>query len=131
MSETPPAVPPAPQPAAPAPPAKKGLPRWASVIIGIVAFAVGGVKLLDTFTLPSCESSRSLDTIKSIFKDKKVPEPTLTGAKGLTSTSAEKTCQTNYELKQDNGNTEKGTLDYKVFWEGWSVKVMITKVDTI
>ncbi len=78
---------------------------------------------MENFTLPSCDSSRSLDTVRGIFKDKNLPEPTLTNAKLVTDTSAEKTCQTAYALPN-----EKGTLDHKVFWEGWTTKVMITKV---
>lgn len=121
MSDSAPA---APQPA-PAPPAKKGLPRWASIVVGVVALGVGGLKLLGNFTLPTCDSSRSLDTIKSIFKDKNLPEPTLTGAKTVADQSQEKTCQAAYEIPN-----EKGTLDYRVYWEGWTVKVMITKVSS-
>ena len=99
------------------------LTRWASVAVGFVALIVGGIKLLDNFTLPTCDSTRSLDTIKSIFKDKNLPDPTLTGAQTVTSERSEKTCHTAYEIPN-----EKGTLDYRVFWDGWSAKVMITKV---
>ena len=121
----------APQPVAPPPAAapapttgKQRLAKWTPIFAGIVAAIIGGTKLLETFTLPGCDSSRSLGAIKSIFKDKNLPEPTLTGAKGLTSTSAEKTCEAAYEIPN-----EKGTLLYKVFWDGWSAKVMITKVN--
>jgi hypothetical protein len=125
MSETSPASAP-PSVAAPAPTTlNQRIAKWVPILAGLVAAIVGGAKILENFTLPSCDSSRSLDTIKSIFKDKNLPEPTLTAAKGLTSASAEKTCQASYEIPN-----EKGTLDYKVFWEGWNVKVMITKVNT-
>jgi hypothetical protein len=99
------------------------LTRWAGAAVGVVVLISGGVKLLENFTLPPCDSSRSLDTIKSIFKDKKLPDPTLSDAKTVTSERSEKTCQTSYEIPN-----EKGTLDYRVFWDGWSAKVMITKV---
>jgi hypothetical protein len=121
-----PAVP----PAAPAPTTiNQRIAKWVPLLAGIVVAIIGAAKIVENFTLPSCESSRSLDTIKSIFKDKNLPEPTLTDAKSVTSTSAEKTCTASYEIPIDKG-TEKGTLDYKVFWDGWSVKVMITKVNT-
>ncbi len=99
------------------------LSRWASVAIGFVALLIGGTKLVGVFTLPSCESTRALETVQSIFKDKNLPEPTLTDAQTVTADRSEKTCQTAYEIPN-----EKGTLDYRVFWDGWSAKVMITKV---
>jgi hypothetical protein len=121
-----PAVPPAPAAPPPAPTTiNQRIAKWVPIFAGIVAVIIGGVKIIENFTLPSCESSRTLDTVKSIFKDKNIPEPTLTSARGLTSTSSEKTCETNYEIPN-----EKGMLEYKVFWEGWSVKVMITKVNS-
>ena len=120
---------PATPPAAPLPDASakptcnQRLGRWASVAIGFAALLIGGTKLVGFVTLPSCESDRSLDTVKSIFKDKNLPEPTLTDAQTITGDRSEKTCQTAYEIPN-----EKGTLDYKVFWDGWNAKVMITKV---
>ena len=115
-------VTPAPAPAE-APTWKTRLGKWSSVIVGICALLVGGIKLLDAFTLPACDSSRSLDAVRSIFKDKKLPEPTLNGAKPVTDTSQEKTCTVSYVLPD-----EKGMLDYRVYWEGWSAQVMISKV---
>jgi hypothetical protein len=114
-----------PQASAPAAPTlKQRLTKWLPIAAGLVAALIGAVKLIETFSLPSCESSRSLGAIKTIFKDKDLPEPTLTDAKSLTSTSSEKTCATAYEIPN-----EKGTLDYRVFWDGWDAKVMITKVN--
>jgi hypothetical protein len=97
--------------------------KWLPIGAGIVALVVGAAKIADNFTLPSCDSSRSLGAIKSIFEDKKLPEPTLTDATGLSSSGSEKACKASYEIPN-----EKGTLDYKVFWDGWEPKVMITKV---
>ena len=74
--------------------------------------------------LPSCGSNRSLEAIRSIFREKDIAEPTLSGASGVGSSSAEKTCTIAYEIPN-----EKGTLDYRVFWDGWEAKVMITKVN--
>jgi hypothetical protein len=108
---------------APKPTFNQRLAKWVPIAAGVIAALIGAAKLSETFTLPSCESSRSLGAIKAIFKDKNIPEPTLTDPKGMTSTSSEKTCEASYEIPN-----EKGTLDYRVFWDGWEAKVMITKV---
>ena len=55
--------------------------------------------------------------------DKNLAEPTLTNQRSVPGGGSEKFCQTAYEIPN-----ETGTLDYKVFWEGWEPKVMITKV---
>ena len=98
--------------------------KWVPILAGVVAAIVGVSKFAENYTLPSCDSSRSLDAIRAIFKDKEIGEPTLSGAKGLTTSSSEKTCATDYEIPN-----EKGTLEYRVCWDGWDPKVMITKVN--
>jgi hypothetical protein len=101
------------------------LTKWVSVIAGLIIGVLGVVKMMESFTLPSCESNRSLDVIRSIFKDKNLAPPTLTDTKAAAGEAVnEKLCTAHYELPN-----EKGTLDYKVFWEGWTAKVMITKVN--
>jgi hypothetical protein len=97
--------------------------KWLPICAGVVVALVGAAKITDNFTLPSCDSSRSLGAIKSIFSDKNLAEPTLTNQRSVPGGSSEKFCQTAYEIPD-----EKGTLDYKVFWDGWEPKVMITKV---
>jgi hypothetical protein len=106
------------------------LTKWVSLIAGLVIGVLGLVNMMERFRLPTCESSRSLDVVRSIFKDKNLPPPTLTDAKAATGEAAtgeagnEKLCMAHYEIPD-----EKGTLNYKVFWEGWTAKVMITKVN--
>lgn len=119
-----PAAPAAPQDATVAPAPKSRLNRWLSIIAGVIAILFGGAQLMNTFTLPGCDSTRALDAVRGIFKDKKVPEPTLTNARSVDGASGEKTCQADYDLP-----TEKGVLSYRVFWDGWSGKVMITKAE--
>ena len=97
--------------------------KWLPICAGIVAALVGAGKLSENFILPGCNSSRSLGAIKSIFSDKNLAEPTLTDQRSVPGGGSEKFCQTAYAIPN-----ETGTLDYKVFWEGWEPKVMITKV---
>jgi hypothetical protein len=113
-----------PQDPAAKPTMKEKLTKWASAFGGIMIAILGVIKLMESFTLPSCDSSRSLDAVHAIFKDKNLPQPTLTGVKSAGEGDKEKLCQAAYEIPN-----EKGTLDYKVFWEGWTAKVMITKVN--
>jgi hypothetical protein len=121
---TDPAAPAAPQGASAEPAPKSRANRWLSILAGIIAMLFGGWKLVETFTLPACDSSRALDAVRGIFKDKKVPEPTLANARSVDGASGEKTCQADYDLP-----SEKGVLSYRVFWDGWSGKVMITKAE--
>jgi hypothetical protein len=122
MSEV--ATPAAPQPGPAAPTLGQKLTKWGSAAAGLIIAILGVVKMMENFTLPACDSSRSLDALHSIFKDKNLPDPTLTGPKAAGEADKEKLCETAYEIPN-----EKGTLDYKVFWEGWTAKVMITKVN--
>lgn len=107
------------------PPAPKSrLTRWVTIAAGVIAALIGIAKVAEAFILPGCNSSRSLGAVRSIFKDKNLPEPTLTDPKPIAGAAAEKTCEANYALPD-----EKGALNYRVFWDGWSAKVMITKAE--
>jgi len=124
----PPATPSAPPPAAHPPVARpwtmnQRIAKWLPICAGIVAAVVGAAKISENFVLPGCDSSRSLGAIKSIFQDKNLAEPTLSNQRSVPGGGSEKFCQTAYEIPN-----ETGTLDYKVFWDGWEPKVMITKV---
>lgn len=120
-----PATPVAATPAVSPPKWQTWLTRGVGIALFIVGSVIGSAKLFETFSLPACDSKRSLDVIRAIFKEKELPEPTLTAAKDVGGTSDEKTCSVSYELPN-----EKGTLDYRVFWDGSNAKVMITKVNS-
>ena len=62
------------QPPAP----KSALTRWVTIAAGVIAALIGVAKVAEAFILPGCNSSRSLGAVRSIFKDKNLPEPTLT-----------------------------------------------------
>jgi hypothetical protein len=116
-------VPPAAAPAKPEP--KQKLYKWIGAAAGVV-IALGGIaKLATTYAmLPSCDSSRALNNIRTQFKDKDLADPALTDAKAVgENTSSQKNCEANYEIPQ-----EKGILDYRIVWEGWGAKVLVTRV---
>ncbi len=100
------------------------LTKWATTIFGIIIAIIGVLKLSDTFMLPSCASSRSSDTLTSIFKSKDVEVTGITDQKTVTDTMSEKTCTAHVKAPKEEAN-----IDYKIFWDGWSAKVMITKVN--
>jgi hypothetical protein len=120
-----PATPAAAPPAAGPPKWQTWLTRGVGILLFIIGTVLGGTKVFETFTLPSCESKRTLDVIRAIFKEKELPEPKLTGAQDAGSSGNEKSCTVSYELPN-----ESGTLEYRVFWEGWTAKVQITKVNS-
>ena len=61
------------------PPAPKSRPDpWVTIAAGLIAALIGVAKVAEAFILPGCDSSRSLGAVRSIFKDKNLPEPALT-----------------------------------------------------
>jgi uncharacterized protein YcfL len=101
------------------------LSRWASAIAFLIIGVLGIMRGFNAFTLPSCTSDTTIDTIKSIFKDKKVDIDKISDPSTVTDTSSEKTCKAHVDAPR-----EQAMIDYKVYWEGWTVKVMITNVDS-
>jgi hypothetical protein len=86
---------------------------------------IGGIiQVIGAFTLPACDARRSTDTVRNIFKDRKVELTRLFDITTLTSTKEERTC-----VAQVDTPTEQVTINYRVFWKGWSVLVQITTVN--
>jgi flagellar biosynthesis/type III secretory pathway M-ring protein FliF/YscJ len=96
---------------------------WASMIVAFIFLGIGALKVLDNFTLPNCDQDRATDTVREIFKSKNVELTVLNDIKPVTSTRQEKTCTAHIESKDETAN-----IDYKIFWEGWTVKVLIQTV---
>jgi hypothetical protein len=102
---------------------KKPYSRWWGVIGGLIAIVFGGSKLIEQFTLPSCTSDRTDQTIRSIFKGKEVTLTKISDMKARTDTFSEKTCTAHIETADETAN-----IDYKIYWQGWSAQVLIEKV---
>lgn len=81
------------------------------------------MKVAENFTLPGYDSERATATVRDIFKDKDVELTALNDIKSVSDTKQEKTCTAHIESKDETAN-----IDYKVFWEGWTVKVLIASV---
>ena len=92
--------------------------------IAVAVSAVGGlVALSNQFLLPSCSEERTIATLKDIFKQKHVALTNLGDFIAVTESSSEKTCTAHVE-----GSQETVTINYRIFREGWTPKVMITQV---
>jgi hypothetical protein len=136
MSDSTPTTPPPAASATPAPgggaPAAGPAPRtfwqkatqWFIAACLMITGVLGIVKGYNSFfSLPSCSSDTATDTVKSIFKDKNVELTALRDFKSVTDTSSEKTCQAYVETPDERAN-----IDYRIYKEGWTTKVMITEV---
>jgi len=97
--------------------------NWAYIIVGLIGLGIGALKIADNFTLPNCDQDRATDTVREIFKGKDVPLTVLNDINPVTSSRQEKTCTAHIESKDETAN-----IDYKIFWEGWTVKVLIQTV---
>lgn len=97
--------------------------KWAYVIVSFILLAIGAMKVIENFTLPGCDSDRATATVRDIFKSKNVELTALNDIKSVSGTKQEKTCSAHIESKDETAN-----IDYKVFWEGWTLKVLIQTV---
>ena len=97
--------------------------NWAYIILGFLGLGLGALKIAEQFTLPSCSADRTTTTVRDIFKSKDVELVTLNDIKPVIDTRQEKTCSAHIESKDETAN-----IDYKIFWDGWTVKVLIQTV---
>ena len=97
--------------------------KWVYAVLALLGVGLGILKIVDQFTLPSCNADRTTATVRDIFKSKNVELVTLKDIKAVTDTRQEKTCTAYIESKDETAN-----VDYKVFWDGWTVKVLIATV---
>jgi hypothetical protein len=92
------------------------------LIVGVAAIAYGlGINPL---FLPDCGSDAAVDVLQSIFKDKDVDVERITDPATVTDTNVEKTCKAHVEARREQAN-----IGYKVYWDGWSAKVVITRIE--
>ena len=97
--------------------------NWAYIVLGFVFIAIGAIKVIDAFTLPSCTAERTDTTIRDIFKSKNVELTKITDMKTVSQTSSERTCTAHVESKDETAN-----IDYKISWNGWTAQVLIATV---
>src|SRR3954451_8767917 len=46
--------------------------KWVYAIVGLIGVGIGGLKIADQFTLPSCAADRTTTTVRDSFKGKGV-----------------------------------------------------------
>ena len=104
--------------------------RFMRVFYGVVAVITVGIALLrlvDTFTLPSCTSDTTRKTIVGIAKEKNVAVADLTGIRKREGDGSDVECSATMVLE----DSKKYAIDYRAFWDGWSAKIKIDKVEPI
>ena len=115
------------QPAASAAGAKQTfqqkLTTWVTMAVALIFVLIGAMKVIDEFSLPTCGSERSEETIKSIYKSRNVTLTKVDDMKTVTDTRSERTCTASIESADASA-----TIDYKIFWQGWTAQVLIETV---
>jgi hypothetical protein len=117
MTDTPPAATPAP------PTAKSRWSRWITFAAGIILLLRGALQIALTFTLPACGDKRATDTLHEIFKQQKVTINRITDYQLVTEGESDRTCSAVVDAPG-----EKANITYRIYWDGWTVKVMIAEV---
>lgn len=111
-------------PAAPAPTRTNRLTRVIYIILAVIGTGIGLLRLIDSFTLPSCTSDTTRQTIVGIGKDKNIAVSSLTDIKTREGSVSDVQCSATMAL--DDGT--KYAIEYRAFWEGWSAKIKIDEV---
>lgn len=96
--------------------------RVASIIIGLIALVLGVVRLSQNFVLPGCDSSRTTDTMRDILRERSIVAISFEDVRTVSEAKDEFKCQARF----DTTNSQHYSTDYRVFWEGWSVKVSMS-----
>ena len=98
--------------------------QWLVSIALLIAGGLGIIRGFEQFSLPSCTSDRTTTTLKDIFKSKNVEVTTIGEMKSVTDTYSEKTCEARVKTP-----AEDAKIAYRIYWDGWSASIMITKVN--
>ena len=98
--------------------------RWVAGIAGIVAIIAGVSQVARAFTLPACDSSGIIDTVKDIFKGKGAELDEVTNARFVSDEEGKKNC-----AARVRGQGETAQITYQVYWDGWSKMVRIGDVN--
>jgi hypothetical protein len=104
--------------------------RFMRIFYGVVAVITAGIgllRLVDTFTLPSCTSDTTRKTIVGIAKERDVAVADLTDIRKREGDGSDVECSATMAL--DDG--KRYAIDYRAFWDGWSAKIKIDKVEPI
>jgi len=89
------------------------------ILLGGVAKVASG---LNSFGLPDCDASSTIETVKDLFKNAKAELDEVTNVR-LVSAETDKTCAAHIK-----GQGEEANITYRIFWDGWSKKVQIGEV---
>ena len=99
--------------------------RWISVAAGVIIGLTLLLQLLFMFTLPGCGDKRATDTLHAIFRQQKITIDRIRDFKLVSEGESDRTCAAVVEAPGEVAN-----ITYRIFWEGWTVKVMIGEVQS-
>lgn len=106
------------------PPKKKGLPRWLGMVVGLCVLIAGGAKLAGAVSLPACDSSTALDSVRDIFLKQTEEAVEVTNAALVSDGTDDRNCSAHIK-----SSTEQADITYRVYWDGWSKMVQIGEVN--
>ena len=104
--------------------------RFMRIFYGVVAVITAGIgllRLVDTFTLPSCTSDTTRKTIVGIAKERNVVVANLTDIRKREGDGSDVECSATMALEDG----QRYAIDYRAFWDGLSAKIKINKVEPI
>ena len=84
---------------------------------------IGVLQVLLSFTLPACSDKRATDTLHTIFSQQKITINKISDYKLVSEGESDRTCSAVVDASGEIAN-----ITYRIFWEGWTVKVMIGEV---
>ena len=96
-------------------------------VVAVITAGIGRLRLVDTFTLPSCTSDTTRKTIVGIAKERNVPVADLTDVRKREGDGSDVECSATMALEDG----KRYAIDYRAFWDGWSAKIKIDKVEPI
>ena len=110
-------------PAAPTAPKPRPFTRWMWIVAGVILLIIGVLQVLLSFTLPACSDKRATDTLHTIFSQQKITINKISDYKLVSEGESDRTCSAVVDAPGEIAN-----ITYRIFWEGWTVKVMIGEV---
>ena len=94
-------------------------------VVAVISVGIGLLRLVDTFTLPSCTSDTTRKTIVGIAKERSVAVADLTDIRKREGDGSDVECSATMT------DGKRYAIDYRAFWDGWSAKIKIDKVEPI
>ena len=97
--------------------------RWTGIAVGVILLLFGALQLLLAFTLPACSDKRATDTLHTIFRQQKITINKISDHELVSEGESDRICSAVVDAPGEIAH-----ITYRIFWEGWTVKVMVGEV---